>query len=185
MTASHDLTPLADAELGDLITLPDGSAHSVRARTKLTVPVRGLGGFVVLGECQIVLTTPTVTGGPISVYLPGRLPDAASVSQIAEGASRYWAPHLPAISGAMGELLWRLLGVAGLADPVVVLYRNDEAIPFIRTAFAWPGDVSLLRLDRSDRNDIAVDRHSATVRSHDVEWAAADVLYETFVRPTR
>jgi hypothetical protein len=182
MTRPSNLTPLVDAELGDLVTLPDGSAHSVRARARLTTPIRGLGGFLVLGECQIVLTTPTVTGGPISVYLPGRLPETAAVTQIAEGAVRYWAPHLPAISGAMGELLWRLLGVAGLSDPVVVLYRNDEAIPFIRTSFAWPGDLSVTYLDRSDRNDVAVDRHAAAVRPREIQWSPAEELYESFVR---
>lgn len=183
---SHDngnLAPLADAQLGDLVTLPDGRSYSIRGRVRLTTPVRGIAGFVVAGECQVVLTTDTVSGGPIGVYLPGTLPAGAHITPIAEGALRYWAPHLPAISGAMGELLWRLVGVSGHADPVVVLYRGEEVIPFIRSTFVWPGDVDVATLDRSTDNDRAVTRHRSVVNSPSSvpETAPAEELYRTLI----
>lgn len=154
---------LAHVALGDLLTLPDGTTYTVRSRVNLTEPVRALSGFLVAGECQAVLTASAVVGEPFGVHLPGKVPPDATVHMVVEGAASYWAPHLPSLTGAMGELLWRVVFVSGYPDPVVVIYRGHEVIPFIRVATVDPQDVELSTLPRSQANDIEVERHAGHV----------------------
>lgn len=180
----ENLNPLLDAQLGDVVTLPDGTAHSVRARADFSQPVRGMAGFLVLGECRLILGLPPVVGAPVMVLMPGDVPAGAVCRSLVEGATRYWAPHLPSLTGAMGELLWRVLGIAGLPDPAVVLFRGDEVLVYLRTAIALPQHLRLARLDRTDANDVAVVRHTGVVLDGVAPVVDPSELYRTFT-PTR
>lgn len=157
--------PLAHVALGDIVTLPDGRQMTVRAAARLAVPIGSLAGFVVCGELDVVLTTPATPDSPVNLYLPvDQIPGLAQRAQTAaEGATRYWAPHLPALRGAMGELLYRILEVRGSIHPVILVYRGQEVIRFVRASDLDPQQMRVMYMDRSSANDVDVVRHSATV----------------------
>lgn len=170
--------PFSHVALGDLITLPDGTSISVRSRVSLTTPVRQLSGFLIGGECQVVITVPALAHDPLGVLLPGRIPHGAGVHSLVEGATSYWAPHLPAVRGAMGELLWRVAHVDGVAEPVVILYRGEERIPYLHRGVLWPKDLTFTGLPRTSENDIDVPRHSGEV----ITALPTDQLWEKVVQ---
>lgn len=181
--AAVDNTPLAGLALGDIITLPDGRDLTVRSLVSLTQPVGSMAGFVLLGELELLLSIPSLLGAPDGVYLPiERFPVPTSNTRCAsEGAARYWAPHLPALGQAMGEIYYRVIEVRGSIDPVVVIYRGPEAVVFVRTGYTFDGELRITALRRDPSNEnVDVDRHAADVVVAPAP-AAADV-YADFVR---
>lgn len=173
-----DAAPLSSLALGDLITLPDGSSHSVRAHASWSVPIKDIVGFVLLGEMRLILDIPA-SGRAVDVYVPAdRTPDDPShLSSQAQGLVRYWAPHLPPVSGAMSELSYRLLTTPVRIDPVFVLYRQGEAVIFVKS-----GQIpfSSLRTDRlGHRNsETPADRYSASLSPQPAYRPASDVYKE-------
>lgn len=124
-----------------------------------------MGGFVVAGELEVLLSAPTKQDAPILVYVPiDHLPVTAQRARTAfEGVFNYWAPHVPAVTGAMGELLYRVVVVRGSVDPLVVVYRGQEVIVFIRAAYAAASDVRVLYMRRDIDNDVNLERHAGIV----------------------
>jgi hypothetical protein len=155
--------PLAHIELGDVVVLPDGRAMTARAKVSLPEPVGSMAGFVIGGELEALLSVPSRSESPVLIYVPiDYLPEAANRARtVYEGAMRYWAPHLPALSGAMGELLYRVVALRGSVDPIVIVYRGPEIVVFIRASQAAAGDLQVLYMQRGVDNDIAMDRHAA------------------------
>jgi len=172
---------LASLELGDVVTLPDGRSLTLRASVPLSEPVRSMGGFLVAGELTALLSVPPTSGAPVLVYLPGRLHPGSRTHSEREGATRYWAPHLPGVTGAMGELLWRVVTVEGHADPAVIVFRGNEAVPFVRTAVANPSDLHVLRLRRDATVNADVTRSAAVVVPLGSPQPNSDELYRTMV----
>ena len=173
-----DSAPLASLSLGDLITLQDGSSHSVRAHASWTSPIKDIVGFVLLGEMRLILDIPA-SGRAVDVYIPSdRTPDDPShLSSQAQGLVRYWAPHLPPVSGAMSELSYRLLTTPMRIDPVFILYRQGEAIIFVKSGQIPFGS---LRTDRLDKRSIEtpVDRYSASLAPAPVYQPTSEVYKE-------
>lgn len=173
-----DAAPLASLALGDLITLPDGSSHSVRAHASWSVPIKDILGFVLLGEMRLILDIPA-SGRAVDVYIPAdRTPDdPAHLTSQAQGLVRYWAPHLPPVSGAMSELSYRLLTTPIRIDPVFVLYRQGEAVIFVKS-----GQIPFhsLRTDRLDlRNaEAQAPRYSASLTPAPVTVPVSEVYRE-------
>lgn len=123
--------------------------------------------FVVLGEFDALLSATPVPNGPVLVYVPVTyLPEAASRARVEiEGVASYWAPHLPAVSGAMGEILYRVITVPGAIDPLVLTYRGPELVVFIRATQADADQLHFLHMRRDVDNQMPVARHSGIVRS--------------------
>lgn len=157
--------PLQAVELGDVVVLPDGRAMTVRGRVGLPTPVGSMSGFLIGGELEVLLSLPTLIESPIAVYVPiDYLPESAAKARtVYEGAMRYWAPHLPALTGAMGELLYRVVAVRGSVDPIVIVYRGPEVIVFIRASYADGRDLRVLYMRRDVDNAVDLDRHAASV----------------------
>jgi hypothetical protein len=164
--------PLSHVELGDVIVLPDGRAMTARAKVNLPAPVGSMAGFVIAGELEVLLSVPVREESPVLVYVPiDYLPESAARARTAyEGAMSYWAPHLPALSGAMGELLYRVVAIRGSVDPIVIVYRGPEVIVFIRASYAHSDDLRILYMRRDVDNDVELDRHAGTVISPDREF---------------
>jgi hypothetical protein len=178
-----DDASISSLSLGDIVTLADGRSLSVRAHVTLTVPVGVMAGFLLLGEMELVLSVPTLSGAPFAVYLPvERFPAPTEHSRsAAEGATRYWAPHLPALGQAMGEIYYRVVEVRGTTDPVVIVYRGPEAVVFVRSGFTWGGDLDVMAMPRDPSNeDTAVTRHAADVSVVPAYVPAPAEIYETF-----
>jgi hypothetical protein len=144
-----------------------------------------MAGFVLLGELELVLSVPSVAGAAVGVYLPiERFPVPTVHTRCAsEGAARYWAPHLPAVGQAMGEIYYRVIEVRGSVDPVVVVYRGPDAVVFVRTGYAWDADLRVTALPRDDRHEgIDVVRHAADVTvAQPVAQPVASDVYADFV----
>jgi hypothetical protein len=155
--------PLSNVSLGDVVTLPDGRAHSVRALATWRFPVEDIAGFVLLGEMSLLLDIP-VSGRPLDVYIPvdKMSTPPSSVQSVCDGVVRYWSPHLPSISGALPELSYRVLSSVTRLDPVFVLYREEEAIMFVRAGQLKLESLRTHRMPRSTSEQSA-DRHSATL----------------------
>lgn len=166
---TSDRNPLADIALGDIVVLPDGRAMTARSKANLTHPVGSMASFVIAGEMEVLLSVPARAGDNILVYVPiDYVPESAENARVAAvGAANYWAPHLPALRGAMGEITYRVLEVRGSVDPIVIVYRGNEVIVFIRATFALPGELQVMAMRRSDANDVDVIRHAAVVIERD------------------
>lgn len=181
------LAPLAHVELGDIVVLPDGRAMTVRARVTLPSPEGSMAGFLICGEMEILLSTPSFTSGPVNVYVPiDYLPESAAKARtVCEGAASYWAPHLPAMSGAMGEILYRVVEVRGSIDPIVIVYRGPEVIVFIRATYARSCDLQVLAMSRHTGPETDVTRHAGVVDPVVIPVQVPVLepnLYEHFVR---
>lgn len=167
MAAPHDSAhlSLAQVALGDVVILPDGREKTIRAREVLNVPIQTMAGFVIAGELDVLLSTPTTDGSPVLVYVPlTELPaDTRSARAVQEGVISYWAPHLPAVSGAMGELKYKIVEVSGWIDPIVMVWRGRECVVFVRATWAWPADLRILYMRRDPSNQVAVTRHAGVV----------------------
>lgn len=174
---------IAELALGDIVTFPDGRDLTVRSQVRLTNPVGSMAGFVLLGELEMLFSIPSVAEAPMGIFLPvERFPvPAVHTRCAAEGAARYWAPHLPALGQAMGEIYYRVIEVRGSVDPVVVIYRGPEAVVFIRTGYQWETELKLttLRRDRSNE-EVDVDRHSAAVTVAPARTSVAADVFADF-----
>ena len=160
-----DMSPLGECALGDVIGLPDGRTLTVRSIALLERAVATLAGFVILGECEYLVGAPATNRSPHTVYLPvGSLAAARGGHVVVEGAVAYWAPHLPALAGAMGELTFRVLDVPGSLDPWIVIHRGPETLVFVRTGEIDAGAFRITRMPRPHGADvIEVVRHAAVV----------------------
>lgn len=157
--------PLELVELGDVIVLPDGRAMTARAKVSLPGPVGSMSGFIIGGELETLISIPSNIESPVLLYVPiNYLPESAAKARtVYEGAMRYWAPHLPALTGAMGELLYRVVAIRGSVDPIVIVYRGPEIIVFIRASHINVADLRILYMSREADNDVEMDRHAAVV----------------------
>jgi hypothetical protein len=175
---------LADIALGDVVCLPDSRSLTVRSVVQLAVPVGSMSGFVLLGELEMLLSVPTSDADPLGVYLPvERFPVPEDYTRVAaEGAARYWAPHLPAVAGAMGEILFRVLEVRGAVDPIVVVYRGPDVVVFIRTGHMSSNVLRILRMQRPIGEEQTVDRYAASVQQAPHLVPVEQRAYETLTR---
>ena len=174
--------PFADAALGDIIRLPtDHRDYTVRGSARLSKTVGSMAGFLIAGELHALISTPERFDGPVSIYTVSReMPVEASKCRSAhEGVFRYWAPHLPSVQAAMGELAFRVLRVRGTVDPLVIVYRDDEPIIFTRATVVSVSDIALTPLERNDEVGEAT-RHAALVRAPGTPEPNASQLYESF-----
>lgn len=145
--ATPDSTPLRDLILGDIVSLPDGRRFSARARCVLPKAIGSIGGFVVLGELEAILTTPLRAGEPLTLYVPtSPASSEASISAQAQahGSLRYWSPHLPPVENSMGTLEYEVLIMRGHLDPHLRLLRSGEEIYFFPSVALHPHAVSVI-----------------------------------------
>jgi hypothetical protein len=154
-----------EIQLGDIVVLPDGRGLTTRAKVELPGSVGSMAGFVIAGEMEVLLSNPPSSASPVNVYVPiNYFPfDQATCREAYRGVTRYWAPHLPALGGAMSEIRYRVVEVPGSVDPVVLVYRGQELIVFIRSSMAWSKDVNILHMDRPQNNEAHITRYSSTV----------------------
>lgn len=185
----YDRTPLAELALGDIVLLPDGRSMTVRVRVSLPVVVGTMAGFAITGELECLLSAPTNADSPINLYVPlDRLPFTDSMLRtVVRGAANYWAPHLPALSAAMGEVLYRVVEIRGSSDPAVIVYRGDEMIVFVKAGFVWPDSLRVTYMRRPTSQGEAVTRYAAVVAPSAARVPTpadqpARTLYETFTR---
>ena len=165
-TILTQLSPLGSAHLGDVLRTPDGRSLTIRAVAAFPNPVLTMGGFVLLGECELLVAAPSRSSIPHTMYLPvSELPAVARRARVVvEGVLSYWAPHLPSMSGAMGELPFRVLDVPGSSDPWVVVYRGPEMIVFVPSGQLAADQLHVLRMPRrADVDGFEVVRHVAIV----------------------
>ena len=180
MTSSSD-APLSNLSLGDVTVLPDGRAMTIRAQVTLPFPAGSMAGFIIAGEMDVLLSIPASMHQPGLIYVPvDYLPESAENSRVVcEGATNYWAPHLPALQGAMGEVLYRAVLVRGSVDPIVIVYRGPEVIVFIRAAIVNLDELSVLSMARNVANQVEVPRHVALVSTPSTVPSYVDLPEDT------
>jgi hypothetical protein len=141
---------LSNANLGDVVSVGDGRSLTVRARAALPESVGSMAGFVVCGECEALLSLPPSPRAPVGLYAPLNYIPAklSSARPVFSGAVSYWAPHLPADGGAMGELRFRVAEPPGSVDPLVVVWRGNEPVVFCHYGDADPRELELLEMGR-------------------------------------
>ena len=163
---------LRDVQLGDVITLGGSQALSVRAVERaLAAPVGTMSGFILAGEVgpqAALLGIPLNPTEPVGVYTPldHIPPHARGAVAMCQGVISYWAPHLPGLSGAQGELGYKVARVRGSVDPLVLVWRGAERVVFIRTTTFPVEQLVVESLPRDARNtEVDQVRYAATVGS--------------------
>jgi hypothetical protein len=142
--------------LGDVVSLPDGTHMTVRARAVMPMSMSLLRGIVVLGECSIVLGIPGRMSEGLSVF--DRVDGLASVDSegallVGDGEVPYWTAHLPGRGGNTGRLGWSVLERAGHLAPVVVLRRGNESMVFAWSRALDVTDVSIQAMGHDGRGE--------------------------------
>jgi hypothetical protein len=149
--------------LGDVITLPDGDSLVASARVELPTTLGSMAGFIVAGELEVLLSLPATDGQSMLTYSRHpRIPENTH-RVLAEGLMNYWAPHLPPIQGAMGEIRYRLVSLRGSIHPVVIIYRGTEVVVFIHSGHVNTTDLEVTSMHRGDTTDIDIVRTTAKV----------------------
>lgn len=161
MLDPHHLEAL---HLGDIITLPDGRSFSLRMSARLPDNTLGLSSLIILGDLELLLA-PSLTGSQVQMLLPVESlpPTAATAKPLCDGAASFWAPHLPAVGGAMGEILYRLLLLRAAFAPMVVLDRGGDHVFFLRIGDLDRSTLRCTRMPVSTMSDTPVARFSAVV----------------------
>lgn len=166
---SGDGALLRGVHLGDLIALPDGRSLTVRAKAELPLPVGSMAGWVIAGELEALLSFPPSVSSPVNLYQPvDYLPESMHRARsVFSGSCSYWSPHLPAARQAMGELLYRVAEVAGQVDPLVIVWRSNEAVVFVKASSIPPESLGVLWMPRDAEDVSMVPRHTTVVTSPD------------------
>lgn len=175
---------LVNLQLGDLVGMPSGEMFTVRAVAELGVEIGPMAAFVLLGELELLLSVPSNPQRPLGVYLPVD-PERVRRHQIrvaASGSIRFWAPHLPASSGAMGEALFEVLELKTSVEPAVVIERAPEKVAFIPSTTVFNGNLKVVRMSRQVDPEEPVLRHAATV---DVSAVPASLFETVVTQPVR
>ena len=180
--------------LGDAATLPDGRTLTIRAVERaLPRPVGSMAGWLLAGEIgpsATLISTPSSPDGAVVLYTPmDSVPAyARTATTVCEGVVSYWAPHLPNLSGAMGELGYKVCALRGKIDPMVLIWRGRELVVFVKSATTTPDALKFAFLNRdaaATERDVA--RFSSAVRTpnhvavDEPAYEKAD-LYRTFTR---
>lgn len=157
-------------ELGDILTLPDQRQLTVRAlERRLSVPVGSMSGFILAGEVgpqATLVSIPASPDGPVVLYTPlDFVPTHARDAVVrCQGVVSYWAPHLPNVSGAMGELGYKVCAVRGQIDPMVLLWRGRERVVFVKSAVASLSQFGVMCLNRDPAStEREQTRHAARI----------------------
>lgn len=169
-SATNPYQQLTSLELGDIVALPDGRELTVRAvERRLSQNVGNMAGWVLAGEvgpAATLLAIPAEPNGDIVLYTPLEdvPPHARTARTVIEGVVSYWAPHLPNLSGAMGELGYKVCALRASREPMVLLWRGRELVVFVKSAVTSPAALRYLFLERDPAaTERDVRRYAATV----------------------
>lgn len=159
---NRDLT--SAPTLGDIITLPDGRSFSVRMFTYLPENDLRIASLCLLGDLEVLLA-PSSGSANADVLLPVETlpPGAATARPLCDGAASFWAPHLPAIGGAMGEVLFRVMLLRSSFAPLVVIDRGGDHVFFLKVGEVELAQLRSLRMPRSGLDHVQVSRFAAVV----------------------
>jgi hypothetical protein len=155
---------LPHLRLGDILTFSDGRSFSLRMLAELPDNPLDVSPLMALGDLEMLLL-PTRDQDIVHMLLPVETlpPAAASAKQLCDGAAAFWAPHLPAVGGAMGEVLFRVLLLRSVFAPLVVLDRGGDNIFFLKVGEAPMSSIALTALPASALSATPVSRFSAVV----------------------
>lgn len=133
--------------LGDIVTIPPRGPLTVRA--KYQRPDSPTSGFLVLGECEAVVLR---EGDSVWVHLPvGDFPESVKFGRsIAEGACSFWAPHLPAQTQALGQMVWRMVRPRSSVTPALIVWRGPARTVFMPIHTVDRSRISALRMPVND-----------------------------------
>ena len=157
-------TDFSNAKLGDIIQLPDGEISTIRSIIRLPENFYETDLILIMGELDFILALSAKKPETISIYKKINYIPPNLISRF-EGACRYWAPHLPSYSDAMGELLYRILENREEKEMLIVLYRGEEALPFRVSSNKNTLDFRIQKMPLTYDNDVYYPRHSSIVGS--------------------
>lgn len=118
-------------------------------------------GYIILGELDYIVEIP-IEGQHCTILSPSNIPPGNGES-VMEGAITYFAPHLPAIGGAMGELLFRVVVSKGYSEPIILIYRNAEVIAYYKYDVLKSSMIKHEKLKKSKASNEMTPRHAAIV----------------------
>jgi hypothetical protein len=118
-------------------------------------------GYIILGELDYIVEIPT-EGKHCTILSPSTQTPNNGES-VMEGAITYFAPHLPAVGGAMGELLFRVVVSKGYSEPIILIYRNAEVIAYYKYDVLSTMSIRHERIKKSKAGNETTPRHAAIV----------------------
>lgn len=159
----HGMPLFSDLRLGDILTLPDNRSFSVRMLAPLPENALRMESLIALGDLEMLLAPER--SGSVHMLLPTESlpPGASAAKRLCDGASTFWAPHLPAVGGAMGEILFRVLLLRSVFAPLVVLDRSGDHVFFLRVGEIDAASLSSTRMPVSTLSGTPVARFAAVV----------------------
>lgn len=159
-----DAAQLRQLNLGDIVTFPDGRDFSLRMIADIPDNPLRISRLLALGDLELVLAAGDAAS-EVQVLLPVETlpPGASSAKVLCDGAAAFWAPHLPAIGGAMGEITFRLLMLRSAFAPLAVLNRSGDHIFYLRMGTLELSRIKVTHLPVSALSSAPVARFAAVV----------------------
>jgi len=153
---------LNSLRLGDLVVTPDQTPLTIRGIVVLPQAAGFMQGFTVMGELSTLLVFENGENEFLRVYRATKTKPHSAVT-LYEGATSYWAPNLPPVGGAMGELLFRILLKKGSPDLTIIIYRNNESITFVPCDTLRVNTLKYLALPKSSEDQLRSARYTSIV----------------------
>lgn len=130
---------LQKANLGDIVVFADQVKVTVRAVICLPYVCKDFSHLLLLGDLDIMLAVPR-SNQAVLIFHPHEKLSMNTLHLDSKGATAFWAPHLPAEPGAMGELEWSSF-TDGAGRLVLKTQRGNEILTW--TVSNWIAQESL------------------------------------------
>lgn len=155
----------SNLKLGDVVETYSGALETVRAVASVADNVAEVNGLCILGDMNAMLLCRKDDATTVTMLVPVQnIPKGAQTAHyLAAGLVSFWAPHLPAIGGALSTSKYELLLFADTRNPFVRVVRGHETIFFDNAASVQASTFSIGHQKLSPLNKTKVTRYAATI----------------------
>ena len=173
--------------LGDIVETYSGALETVRAVASVAYNIADIDGLCILGDMNAALlcrkddTTTVIMLVPVQNIPKG----AQTAHYLASGLVSFWAPHLPAIGGALSTSKYELMLFEDTQNLFVRVVRGNETIFFDNAASVQASTFSIGHQKLSPLNKTKVTRYAATIDESYVSHIPSVLPQRVKVSPRR
>jgi len=154
----------SNLRLGDLVETPSGDLETVRAVASVGYNIADVEGLCILGSMNAVLLCRQDEENLVMLVPVQNIPQGAQTAQrMASGLVSFWAPHMPAIGGALCTAKYEIMMLMDTRDLFVMVTRGKETIFFNNHVDLPASAFSVGHQKLSHMNKDKVSRYAAVV----------------------